>query len=74
MTHAGARALGAWKVARARAIKICGANVLFLYSISNVSAGSAFDLDNTIQTLVQRLERDACETVKLAAIDHNLVR
>jgi biopolymer transport protein ExbB len=31
------------------------ADVFFLYSISNVRAVSAFDLDNTIQTLVQRL-------------------
>jgi len=39
------------------------ANVFFLYSISNVRAGSAFDLDNAIQTLVQRLGHDDPETV-----------
>jgi predicted 2-oxoglutarate/Fe(II)-dependent dioxygenase YbiX len=47
------------------------ANVLFLYSISNVRASSAFDLDNAIQTLVQRLERDDPETVKLSGTYHN---
>jgi PKHD-type hydroxylase len=47
------------------------ANVLFLYSISNVRASSAFDLDNAIQTLVQRLERDDPETVKLSGAYHN---
>jgi predicted 2-oxoglutarate/Fe(II)-dependent dioxygenase YbiX len=50
------------------------ANVLFLYSISNVRAVSAFDLDNAIQTLVQRLGRDDPETVKLTSIHHNLIR
>jgi PKHD-type hydroxylase len=33
-----------------------------------------FDLDNTIQTLVQRLGRDDPETVKLTGIYHNLIR
>lgn len=33
-----------------------------------------FDLDNTIQTLVQRLGRDDPETVKLSGIYHNLIR
>src|SRR3954470_4498953 len=33
-----------------------------------------FDLDNTIQTLVQRLGRDDPETVKLSVIYHNLIR
>ena len=33
-----------------------------------------FDLDNTIQTLVQRLGRDDPETVKLRGIYHNLIR
>jgi predicted 2-oxoglutarate/Fe(II)-dependent dioxygenase YbiX len=50
------------------------ANVFFLYSISNVRADSAFDLDNAIQTLVQRLGRDDPETVKLTGIYHNLIR
>ena len=33
-----------------------------------------FDLDNTIQRLVQRLGRDDPETVKLSGIYHNLIR
>jgi predicted 2-oxoglutarate/Fe(II)-dependent dioxygenase YbiX len=33
-----------------------------------------FDLDNTIQTLVQRLGRDDPEMVKLTGIYHNLIR
>ena len=33
-----------------------------------------FDLDNAIQTLVQRLGRDDPETVKLSGIYHNLIR
>ena len=33
-----------------------------------------FDLDNAIQTLVQRLGRDDPETVKLTGIYHNLIR
>jgi len=33
-----------------------------------------FDLDNTIQTLVQRLGRDDPEAVKLTGIYHNLIR
>lgn len=33
-----------------------------------------FDLDNTIQTLVQRFGRDDPETVKLSGIYHNLIR
>ena len=37
-------------------------------------AVTAFDLDNTIQTLVQRLGRDDAETVKLSGIYHNLIR
>jgi PKHD-type hydroxylase len=33
-----------------------------------------FDLDNTIQALVQRLGRDDPETVKLTGVYHNLIR
>jgi hypothetical protein len=47
------------------------ADVLFLYSISNMRLVSAFDLDNTIRTLVQRLGRDDPETVELSGTDHN---
>jgi PKHD-type hydroxylase len=57
-----------------RAVGNTCANVFFLYSISNVRATSAFDLDNAIQTLVQRLGRDDPETVKLTGIYHNLIR
>jgi PKHD-type hydroxylase len=34
----------------------------------------AFDLDNAIRTLVQRLGRDHPETVKLTGIYHNRAR
>jgi PKHD-type hydroxylase len=39
-----------------------------------VRARSAFDLDNAIQTLIQRLGRNDPETVKLAGLYHNLIR
>jgi predicted 2-oxoglutarate/Fe(II)-dependent dioxygenase YbiX len=48
------------------------ADVFFLYSISNMRLVSAFDLDNTIRTLVQRRGRDDPETIKLSGIYHNL--
>jgi predicted 2-oxoglutarate/Fe(II)-dependent dioxygenase YbiX len=68
------------RCARRKAAELAGgrqyvrADALFLYSISNVRATSAFDLDNAIQTLVQRLGRDDPETVKLTGIYHNLIR
>jgi PKHD-type hydroxylase len=33
-----------------------------------------YDLDNSIQALVERLGRDDPETVRLAGIYHNLIR
>jgi len=48
------------------------ADIFFLYSISNMRLVSAFDLDNTIRTLVQRLGCDDPETVRLSGIYHNL--
>jgi PKHD-type hydroxylase len=33
-----------------------------------------FDLDNVLQGLVERIGRDAPETVKLTGIYHNLIR